>query len=76
MGGAKIHHFITRFPMMTISRRSLLLGALMSAVMLSACGKKEEAAAPAAAPAPAAAAPAADKLKVGDEFHRAAESFD
>ena len=40
--------------MMTISRRSLLLGALMSAVMLSACGKKEEAAAPAPAAAPVA----------------------
>ena len=40
--------------MMTISRRSLLLGALMSAVMLSACGKKEEAAAPVPAAAPVA----------------------
>ncbi|HNX70091.1 basic amino acid ABC transporter substrate-binding protein, partial [Rivihabitans pingtungensis] len=42
---------------MTISRRTLLVSALLSAVMLSACGKKE------AAPAPAAEAPAAPQVK-------------
>ena len=47
--------------MMTIARRSLLLGALMSAVMLSACGKKEEPAP--AAVEPVASAPAAEPAK-------------
>lgn len=46
----------------TIMKKSLALIAVISAVALAACGKKEEAAAPAAAPAAAeapAAAPAA-----------------
>ncbi|MEG0975597.1 MAG: BMP family ABC transporter substrate-binding protein [Comamonas sp.] len=37
----------------------------ISVAALTACGKKEEAAAPVPAAAPAAAAPAADKLKIG-----------
>ena len=48
------------------SKRALikLIGlSAVSVAALTACGKKEEAAAP--APAPAAAAPAADKLKIG-----------
>ncbi len=40
-------------------RRSLVVGSLTAAVLLAACGKKEEAAAPAAAPAPAPATAAA-----------------
>ncbi len=50
------------------SKRTLIQLIGLSAVSMAAlvaCGKKEEAAAPAAAPAPAAAAPAADKLKIG-----------
>jgi hypothetical protein len=39
--------------------KTLVLAAVIAAAALAACGKKEEAAAP-AAPAPAAAAPAAD----------------
>jgi hypothetical protein len=38
--------------------KSVLFAALLAAVALTACGKKEEAAAPAAAPAAAAPAPA------------------
>ncbi len=54
--------------MRTVSKRSVikLIGlSAISVAALTACSKKEEAAAPAAAPAPAAAAPAADKLKIG-----------
>jgi hypothetical protein len=39
--------------------KSVLFAALLAAVALTACGKKEEVAAPAAAPATEAAAPAA-----------------
>ena len=51
-----------------LNKRSVVKLIGLSAVSLAAlvaCGKKEEAAAPAAAPAPAAAVPAADKLKIG-----------
>jgi hypothetical protein len=43
----------------SIMTKSVLFAALLAAVALTACGKKEEAAAPAAAPATEAAAPAA-----------------
>ncbi len=52
--------------MQTVRKRSVikLIGlSALSVAALTACGKKEEPAAP-AAPAPAAAAPAGDKLKV------------
>jgi len=41
-------------------KKSLVLASVIAAFALAACGKKEEAAAPAAAPAASAAAPAAD----------------
>jgi hypothetical protein len=40
-------------------KKTVLIASLLAAVALSACGKKEEVAAPAATPAPAATAPAA-----------------
>ena len=59
---------------MTISRRSLLVSALLSAVMLSACGKKEEA--PAAAAAPAPAAPQVKEYVVGTDAAYAPFEFE
>lgn len=53
--------------MNALNKRSLLKAVALSAMTLAtlaACGKKEEAPAPAAAPAPTAA-PAVDKLKIG-----------
>lgn len=38
-------------------KKSILLASLLAAVALTACGKKEEAAAPVATPAPEASAP-------------------
>jgi hypothetical protein len=46
-------------PLELTMTKSVLFAALLAAVALTACGKKEEAAAPAAAPATEAAAPAA-----------------
>ena len=39
-------------------KKSILMASLLAAVALTACGKKEEAAAPVATPAPEASAPA------------------
>jgi len=47
------------YPLELTMTKSVLFAALLAAVALTACGKKEEAAAPAAAPATEAAAPAA-----------------
>jgi hypothetical protein len=50
--------FISFDSLESIMTKSVLFAALLAAVALTACGKKEEAAAPAAAPATEAAAPA------------------
>ena len=49
-------------------KSSLLIAALLAGVLLTACGKKEDAPAAAAAPAPAAAAPAAIVVGLDDNF--------
>lgn len=56
-------------------KKSILMASLLAAVALTACGKKEEAAAPVATPAPEASAPAVEASAPAVEASAASDAL-